>query len=83
LFYSKQDGAATFVRPLDVDSVGKIESLKQSVQNTVLGKSVLYAMKRLVKQFNKQLGQQDVFGINIGSSRGITELFEKNTIKNI
>jgi 3-oxoacyl-(acyl-carrier-protein) synthase len=75
-----RDGAATFVGPLDVDSVGKIESLKQSDSKyKFLDKSVLYAMEASRKAVQQAAWTtEDVFGINIGSSRGATELFEKH-----
>ena len=74
------DKAPTFVAPLDVDSVGKIEALKQSDSKyKFLDNSVLYAMEAS-RSAIKQAGwsSNDVFGINIGSSRGATELFEKH-----
>lgn len=74
------DGAPTFVAPLNQDFASKIESLKQSDSKyKFLDKSVLYAMEASRKAV-KQAGwnANDVFGINIGSSRGATELFEKH-----
>lgn len=75
-----RDGAATFIAPLDVDSVSKIESLKQSDSKyKFLDKSVLYAMQASRKAVQQAAWTTaDVFGINIGSSRGATELFEKH-----
>lgn len=74
------DRAATFIAPLDADSSQKIESLKQSdIKYKSLDKSVLYAMEASRKAM-KQAGwsSNDIFGINIGSSRGATDLFEKH-----
>ena len=74
------DKALTFVAPLDVDSVAKIETLKQSDSKyKFLDNSVLYAMEAS-RSAIKQAGwsSNDVFGINIGSSRGATDLFEKH-----
>lgn len=73
------DNAATFIAALDVDAVDKIELLKESdTKYKFLDKSVLYAMEASRKAL-KQGGwsTNDVFGINIGSSRGATALFEK------
>jgi len=74
------DKAPTFVAPLDVDSVAKIEALKQSDSKyKFLDNSVLYAMEAS-RSAIEQAGwtSNDVFGINIGSSRGATNLFEKH-----
>jgi 3-oxoacyl-(acyl-carrier-protein) synthase len=74
------DQAPTFVAPLHANSAAKIEALKQSDSKyNFLDNSVLYAMKASRKAI-KQAGwtTNDVFGINIGSSRGATELFEKH-----
>jgi 3-oxoacyl-(acyl-carrier-protein) synthase len=57
----------------------KVEDLRQSEsQYKNLDSSVLYALITAREAF-KQAGwnKDDVFGINIGSSRGATELFEK------
>jgi 3-oxoacyl-(acyl-carrier-protein) synthase len=74
------DEAPTFIAPLDTNSVQKIELLKESDSKyKSLDKSVLYAMEAS-RSAMKQAGwgSNDVFGINIGSSRGATELFEKH-----
>lgn len=74
------DEAPTFVAPLDTNSVQKIELLKDSDSKyKSLDKSVLYAMEAS-RSAMKQAGwgSNDVFGINIGSSRGATDLFEKH-----
>ena len=72
------DKTPTFIAPLDTNSVQKIEILKQSdPKYKSLDKSVLYAMlasQKAVQEAGWTLN--DVFGINIGSSRGATELFE-------
>lgn len=65
---------------LDADSVEKVNSLKKSdIKYKSLDSSVLFAMvasREAVKKAN--WGKDDLFGINIGSSRGATELFEKH-----
>ncbi|MGO4819908.1 MULTISPECIES: beta-ketoacyl synthase N-terminal-like domain-containing protein [unclassified Flavobacterium] len=74
------DKAPTFVAPLDAHSVSKIELLKLSDHKyKFLDNSVLYAMEA-ARSAMKQAGwgAKDVFGINIGSSRGATDLFEKH-----
>ncbi len=76
----KIDNAPTFVAPLDENSIAKIEALKQSDSKyKFLDNSVLYAMA-VSRAAMKQAGwsSKDVFGINIGSSRGATDLFEKH-----
>lgn len=74
------DKAPTFVAPLEADSITKIEALKRSDSKyKFLDNSVLYAMqasRKAIKQAG--WGVNEVFGINIGSSRGATELFEKH-----
>jgi 3-oxoacyl-(acyl-carrier-protein) synthase len=74
------DKAPTFVAPLEADSITKIEALKRSDSKyKFLDNSVLYAMeasRKAIKQAG--WGENEVFGINIGSSRGATELFEKH-----
>jgi hypothetical protein len=65
---------------LDSNSFAKIEALKQSDSKyKFLDNSVLYAMETSRKAL-EQAGwtSNDVFGINIGSSRGATALFEKH-----
>lgn len=74
------DNAATFIAPLSIDAVDEVEMLKQSdAKYNFLDKSVLYAME-VSRKAIKQAGwnSKDVFGINIGSSRGATALFEKH-----
>jgi len=76
----KIDQAPTFVAPLNANSLAKIEALKQSDSKyKFLDNSVLYAMETS-RSAIEQAGwtSNDVFGINIGSSRGATDLFEKH-----
>lgn len=65
---------------LDQDSKAKIAALKQSEQKyKSLDDSVLFAIaasRAAVKQAGWKAS--DIFGINIGSSRGATDLFEKH-----
>ncbi len=74
------DKQETLVAALDLDSKKVIEALKESdVKYKSLDKSVLYAMAASRKAVNEAgWGKNDVFGINIGSSRGATELFENH-----
>ena len=74
------DHKNTFVAKLDDDSNSIVEALKQSdVKYKSLDKSVLYAMVASRKAIeNAGWTSNDVFGINIGSSRGATDLFEKH-----
>jgi 3-oxoacyl-(acyl-carrier-protein) synthase len=74
------DHKETLVASLDDDSKQLVEALKQSdIKYKFLDKSVLYAMvasKKAIEDAGWTSG--DVFGINIGSSRGATDLFEKH-----
>lgn len=74
------DHKNTLVASLDEDSKEIVESLKQSdIKYKSLDKSVLYAMVASRKAIEKAgWTSNDVFGINIGSSRGATDLFEKH-----
>ncbi|WP_309641251.1 beta-ketoacyl synthase N-terminal-like domain-containing protein [Flavobacterium sp.] len=71
-----------FIAPLDSDSKALIDALKKSdIKYKSLDDSVLFAIavsRKAIKQsgWNKEA----VFGINIGSSRGATLLFEKHHI---
>ncbi|RTY90870.1 beta-ketoacyl synthase N-terminal-like domain-containing protein [Flavobacterium sp. GT3R68] len=69
-----------FAAVLDADSKLEVETLKQSDSKyRSLDNSVLYAMaaaRQAVAQAGWKKG--DDFGINIGSSRGATELFENH-----
>ena len=74
------DHKKTLVAKLGDDSNEVIEGLKQSdIKYKFLDKSVLYAMAASRKAIeNAGWTSNDVFGINIGSSRGATDLFEKH-----
>lgn len=74
------DQKETLVGPLDEDSKAQIEALRQSDSKyKFLDNSVLYAMLASRKAIAKAgWSKNDVFGINIGSSRGATDLFEKH-----
>lgn len=74
------DQKNTFAAKLDADSSEIIRKLKHSDSKyKSLDQSVLYAMatSRQAMQ-NAGWTSSDVFGINIGSSRGATDLFEKH-----
>jgi 3-oxoacyl-(acyl-carrier-protein) synthase len=74
------DKTPAFVAPLDSVSADKVEQLKHSdPKYKFLDNSVLYAIEAS-RDAIQQAGwtQNDVFGINIGSSRGATDLFEKH-----
>ncbi len=74
------DDKKTFVAKLDIDSEDVVADLRVSdIKYKSLDKSVLYAMaaSRQAMQ-NAGWTQNDIFGINIGSSRGATDLFEKH-----
>jgi 3-oxoacyl-(acyl-carrier-protein) synthase len=68
------------VAPLDVDSKKEIEAVRNSDQKyKSLDNSVLFAIaasRKAIIDAGWKTG--DSFGINIGSSRGATELFEKH-----
>lgn len=68
------------VSPLDAASKQKIEALKNSDQKyKALDNSVLFAIAASRKAtIDAGWKTRDAFGINIGSSRGATELFEKH-----
>lgn len=74
------DHKNTLVAKLDEDSNEIIEALRQSDNKyKFLDKSVLYAIAASRNAIqNAGWTSNDVFGINIGSSRGATELFEKH-----
>lgn len=74
------DHKNTLVAKLNDDSNAQVEALKQSDSKyKFLDKSVLYAMVASRKAIqNAGWTSKDVFGINIGSSRGATHLFEKH-----
>ena len=70
----------TFIAPLNSDSKKQIDELKKSDNKyKSLDNSVLFAIaasRKVVEKAGWKKG--DAFGINIGSSRGATELFEKH-----
>jgi 3-oxoacyl-(acyl-carrier-protein) synthase len=70
----------TIVAALDAVSKEEIEVLRFSdIKYKALDKSVLYAMAASRKALEQSGWDSDaVFGINIGSSRGATDLFEKH-----
>ncbi|CAH0337601.1 3-oxoacyl-[acyl-carrier-protein] synthase 2 [Flavobacterium sp. CECT 9288] len=74
------DKTPAFVAPLDSVSAAKVEQLKQSdIKYKFLDNSVLYAIEASRNAIQQAgWGENDVFGINIGSSRGATDLFEKH-----
>ena len=74
------DHKNTWVAKLDDDSNTIVAALQQSDSKyKSLDKSVLYAMVASRKAIqNAGWTSNDVFGINIGSSRGATDLFEKH-----
>lgn len=80
--FTKQlfDQAPTFVASLKDEEVALVEALrKEDSKYKFLDKSVLYAMIAARNAVAKAgWDKSDVFGINLGSSRGATELFEKH-----
>lgn len=74
------DHKDTIVATLDAKSKIEIEAIKHSdLKYKALDKSVLYAMvaaRKAMAQADWEKGGS--FGINIGSSRGATDLFEKH-----
>ena len=71
---------SAYVAVLDADSKTQIENLKQfDNKYKSLDSSVLYAIAASRMAFEQSgWNKEDVFGVNIGSSRGATELFEKH-----
>lgn len=81
LFIQKNFGDQTaFASVLDDASNEKVALLKQSdIKYKSLDNSVLFAMAASREAVGKaNWTKEDLFGINIGSSRGATELFEKH-----
>jgi 3-oxoacyl-(acyl-carrier-protein) synthase len=74
------DHKNTWVGELDEDSKAVVNVLRQSdTKYNSLDNSVLFAMLASRKAIAKAgWSKQDVFGINIGSSRGATDLFENH-----
>ncbi len=80
-FIQKDFGDQTaFASVLDNNSKEKVVLLKQSdIKYKALDNSVLFAMVASREAIRKaNWTKEDLFGINIGSSRGATELFEKH-----
>jgi 3-oxoacyl-(acyl-carrier-protein) synthase len=81
-FFTKHflDHKNTLVAKLDDNSNEEIEALRHSDNKyKFLDKTVLYAMAASRKAIqNAGWTSKDFFGINIGSSRGATDLFEKH-----
>lgn len=81
-FFSKRhlDHQETWCASLDEDSQQIVAELQASdIKYKSLDKSVLYAMAASRKAVENAGWKSDsVFGINIGSSRGATDLFEKH-----
>jgi 3-oxoacyl-(acyl-carrier-protein) synthase len=74
------DHLNTAVAALDEDSKDEVEVLRQSdIKYKALDKSVLFAMVASRKAIEKAGWTKGAeFGINIGSSRGATDLFERH-----
>ncbi len=74
------DHKDTLVAPLDADSKEQIAALRQSDSKyKFLDNSVLYALLASRKAIAKAgWTTNDIFGINVGSSRGATDLFEQH-----
>jgi 3-oxoacyl-(acyl-carrier-protein) synthase len=74
------DHQNTAVAALDEDSKDEVEVLRQSdIKYKALDKSVLFAMVASRKAIEKAGWTKGAeFGINIGSSRGATDLFERH-----
>lgn len=74
------DNKKTFVAVLDANSEQIVGELRESDSKyKALDKSVLYAMAAARKAIqNAGWTTDDIFGINIGSSRGATDLFERH-----
>ncbi|MFH7011789.1 beta-ketoacyl synthase N-terminal-like domain-containing protein [Flavobacterium sp. FlaQc-52] len=80
--FSKQflDQQQTSVAALDVESKQIVAEVRESdIKYKFLDDSVLFALTASRKAVEKAgWNKEDVFGINIGSSRGATDLFEKH-----
>lgn len=69
----------TYISELSINEAQEIEDLKNSSKHYKdLDKSVLMAIYSARKAVGKANWKDGNFGINIGSSRGATELFEKH-----
>ena len=80
LIVEKQIGNSTsLVAPLSEVLVQDVQTLRNSdLKYKALDNSVLYAILASREAVEKADWQDSVFGINIGSSRGATQLFEKH-----
>lgn len=80
--FSKQflDQQETSVAALEAESKQIVAELRESdIKYKFLDDSVLFALAASRKAIEKAgWGKNDIFGINIGSSRGATDLFEKH-----
>lgn len=80
--FSKQflDQQETSVAALDEESKQIVDEVRESdIKYKFLDDSVLFALAASRKAVEKAgWKEEDVFGINIGSSRGATDLFEKH-----
>ncbi|MFH6945670.1 beta-ketoacyl synthase N-terminal-like domain-containing protein [Flavobacterium sp. FlaQc-50] len=74
------DQQQTSVAALDVESKQIVAEVRESdIKYKFLDDSVLFALTASRKAVEKAgWNKEDVFGINIGSSRGATDLFEKH-----
>ncbi|MAN28434.1 MULTISPECIES: beta-ketoacyl synthase N-terminal-like domain-containing protein [Mesonia] len=72
------EGKKTYVSKLSIEAKDEIEALQiENSKYKDLDPSVLYAMLASRKAFQNANWNQEDFGVNIGSSRGATFLFEK------
>ncbi|MBP1225869.1 beta-ketoacyl synthase N-terminal-like domain-containing protein [Flavobacterium sp. 1355] len=80
--FSKQflDQQETSVAALEAESKQIVAEIRESdIKYKFLDDSVLFALAASRKAIEKAgWGKNDIFGINIGSSRGATDLFEKH-----
>lgn len=80
--FTKQflDGQETSVAALSAESEQMVTEVRESdIKYKFLDNSVLFALTASRKAVEKAgWNKEDVFGINIGSSRGATDLFEKH-----
>lgn len=74
------DHQETSVAALDIDSKQIVAEIRESdIKYKFLDDSVLFALAASRKAIEKAgWNSNDIFGINIGSSRGATDLFEKH-----
>lgn len=74
------DGQETYVASLDAYSKRIVDEIRESdIRYKFLDNSVLFALAASRKAvYDAGWKKEDIFGINIGSSRGATDLFEKH-----